>query len=230
MHLPAAEGFRVHRLAGGHFNQARARHRHDRALAEHAKIRQRRIPRRRTVAMPQHRRRPRILAHAHVLERIVLGADGIRAHHIGHARAGGFAEEHRWDAAFARGLFDVLELLDVDVGAGRALHREVIGDDGGLTPVDAAEARHLAIGRRVGFVLQPRRHREQAGLDERAGIEQSCDAFACVKHTGSFTFGEFFLAAHGQCFLFAGFELLQAVFKGHGNVSGLGKRGSLAAV
>lgn len=57
--------------------------------------------------MAQHGRCPRVLAHALIFDRVVLGVNGIRAHDVRHARAGGFAQEHRRNTALARGHFHI---------------------------------------------------------------------------------------------------------------------------
>ena len=98
--LPAAQLLRIHRLADRERGDVGARDRHDRALAHHHEIRHRGIPGRGAVALAQQRRHPRRLAQALVLGR-VLGEDGAArgAHAVGHARAGGFAEQHERHAA-----------------------------------------------------------------------------------------------------------------------------------
>ena len=102
---------------------------------------------------------------AHVLRRIVAEqrAHAARAHVVGHARAGGLAEEHERQPAL-RG--DALHVRDLAAVGGRrrgAHHREVVGDDGDIAAVDAAEAGDLAVGGRAVAILEARaRCAEQA--------------------------------------------------------------------
>ena len=102
--LPAAELLGVHRLADRDRGDVGARDRHHRALAHHHEIRHRGIPGRGAVALAQQRRHPRRLAQALVLGRVLREDRAARgAHAVGHARAGGFAEEDERHAVLARG-------------------------------------------------------------------------------------------------------------------------------
>ena len=76
-------------------------------------------------------------------------AHAARAHVVGHARAGGLAEEDERQAALRGHALHVRDLAAVGRAARGAHHGEVVGDDGDLAAVDAAEAGDLAVGRRT---------------------------------------------------------------------------------
>ena len=101
--LPAAQLLRIDVLLDGERGELRARHRQHRALAHHAEVRQHRVPGRGAVGVAERRGHPRRLAHALVLRAVVAEqrAHAARAHVVGHARAGGFAQEHHRQAAAA---------------------------------------------------------------------------------------------------------------------------------
>ena len=110
--------------------EQRARHRHDRALAHHAEIGQHGVPGRRAVA------RARAPPTAHGVSRMrrycvrVVAeqrAHAARAHVVGHARAGRFAEEDERHAALGRDALHVADLAAVGGADRRAHHGEVVG-------------------------------------------------------------------------------------------------------
>ena len=91
-----------------------------------------------------------------------------RAHGVGQARAGRFADDHQRHAALGRGALHVPDFLAVGARWSSALHGEVVDDDGDVAAVDLAEAGDLAVGRRfVGLLGIDARGAEQARLDER---------------------------------------------------------------
>ena len=63
----------------------------------------------------------------------------------------------------------------------RAQHGEVVGDQCHFAPLDAHQARDLAVGRRAVAHRARDPMREHARLAEAAGIDQVVDALACVE-------------------------------------------------
>ena len=135
--------------------------------------------------MAERRRRPRRLAHAHVLRAVVAEqrAHAARAHVVGHARAGRFAEEHHGQTAAGGHALHVPDLAAVGGARRCAHHGEVVGDDGALAAVDPAEARDLAVRRRLsrssGRVADTPNRPDSMNVP---GSTSSIDALARVEH------------------------------------------------
>ena len=226
MQLPAAEFFGIDGFADRQRGDARARHRQERALAHDHEVRQAGVPGRRAEAGAEHGADPGDLAAPAILLRI-LAARGhrLRAQRVLDARAARLAEEDQRHAVARGRLLQAADLAHVDGRRRRALDRHVVRHHGHAPAFDAAGAGDLAVGRRTLAVGGHGRHRQQAGLAERAGVEQLLDALARVQVAGCAALRELGFAAHGQRDAHAGVELGALVIVGRGaGTHGVGGR------
>ena len=203
MQTPAPQLLRVDLLADRHRNQPFAGDGHDRALPHHVEVGHAAIPGRRAIAHAQYARRPGAFAQPCILVRVAAkqGSHADPTHIVWDAGAGGFAEIDHRDAALLGSALHLRDFLHIRSGRRCTLHREIVCNDSGFTPLNASVAGNLAVRRGLVSIFWKERRGKQARFDEGIGIEQIVDAFARIHDACIAPALEFGFATHGECHL-----------------------------